>query len=252
MAEREFVDTGIPGLNEILKDKGIPRGYTVLIAGGPGSGKTTFAIQFLHAGATLHDEPGVYVSADEAMGHLKTNMSGFGFDLDKLESEDKLAILDVSPIRYLAPGSPETRGVGGFNIGRRDFEMRRLRQEISTAVSETGAKRIDVDPVSILTLPQPDEVQRSYELIDLIQALAISGCTSLLTTELKGTSLEREHQFEEYLSQGVILLRTLIKGNQLRRVVQVTKMRGVDADVEPRPYRITETGIQVYPMEKVL
>ncbi|MFQ5871124.1 MAG: RAD55 family ATPase [Candidatus Geothermarchaeales archaeon] len=252
MTGREFVDTGIPGLNEILGNKGIPRSHTILVAGGPGSGKTTFAVQFLHAGAILHDEPGVYISADEAINHLKMNMSPFGFDLDKLEEERKLAILDISPIRYITPGSPKMRRAGAYDIGKKDFDMRTLEREIRHTVSEIDAERIVVDPVSILQLRYPEEVQRHYELIDLIQALAATGCTSLLTTELSGTSMYREHQFEEYLSHGVILLRTMVKGDRLIRALQVLKMRGLKIDVEPRPYRITETGMHVYPKEKVL
>ncbi len=246
------MDTGIPGLNEILGGRGIPKYHTILVAGGPGSGKTTFSIQFLYAGATLHGEPGVYISTDEAIDHLKMNMSPFGFDLDKLEKEGKLTIVDISPVRYVAPGSTAMRRAGTFDIGRKDFEMRKLRQEIRRTVSEIGAQRIVVDPVSILQLRYPEESQRHYELIDLVQALAISGCTSMLTTELLGTGLEREHQFEEYLSHGVILLRTMIKGDRLIRALQVSKMRGLNVDVEPRPYRITDTGIEVYPKEKVL
>ena len=44
----DYVPTGIPGADKILGEKGIPRGHSILIAGGPGSGKTTFAIQWLY------------------------------------------------------------------------------------------------------------------------------------------------------------------------------------------------------------
>jgi len=60
-----YVPTGIPGVDKILATKGLPKGHTILVSGGPGSGKTTFAIQFLHAGVTQHSESGVYVTLDE-------------------------------------------------------------------------------------------------------------------------------------------------------------------------------------------
>ena len=45
-AEREFITTGIPGFDKLFK-RGIPKGSTVLIAGGTGSGKTNFCLQML-------------------------------------------------------------------------------------------------------------------------------------------------------------------------------------------------------------
>ena len=44
----DYVPVGVPGVDEILAGKGIPKGHTILISGGPGSGKTTFATQFLY------------------------------------------------------------------------------------------------------------------------------------------------------------------------------------------------------------
>ena len=58
--EKGFTLTGIPGLDAMLGG-GIPTGHAVSIFGGPGAGKTTFSLQFLHNGATMYDEPGLYV-----------------------------------------------------------------------------------------------------------------------------------------------------------------------------------------------
>ena len=57
----DYAPTGIDGADKILGEKGIPRGHSILMAGGPGSGKTTFAIQFLYKGATEYNEPGIYI-----------------------------------------------------------------------------------------------------------------------------------------------------------------------------------------------
>ena len=86
----DYVPTGIPGVDKILVGKGLPRGHTILVSGGPGSGKTTFAIQFLHTGATEHGEAGVYVTLDEEPGDIRKNMLKYGWDLKKLEDEKKL------------------------------------------------------------------------------------------------------------------------------------------------------------------
>ena len=61
MHNLERVKTGISTLDEILLG-GFPRGSIILVAGGPGTGKTIFAAQFIHSGATKYNEKGVYVS----------------------------------------------------------------------------------------------------------------------------------------------------------------------------------------------
>jgi KaiC/GvpD/RAD55 family RecA-like ATPase len=244
--EADYVPTGIPGVDNILAEKGIPRGHTILVSGGPGSGKTTFAIQFLHTGITEHNESGVYVTLDEEPGDIKRNMLEYGWDLKKLENEKKLVFINVSPVR-VAPS--ETAGL--IQIGMKEFRLIKLLEAIKQGVQEVDAKRVVVDPVTIFTLQYPDEIERIYAVRDLMRELRKTRCTNLLISELRGTGWEREHQFEEYLAQGVILLRTFLKGSRLVRVFQVEKMRGLAIDNQPRPYEISDNGIEVYPSATV-
>ena len=236
-----YVPTGIPGVDKILGDRGIPRGHTILVCGGPGSGKTTFAVQFLYKGATEHEEPGIYVSLDEDPEDVKRNMSNFGWDLDELEREKRLAFVNVSPVRVAPTGK-----LGLIQLGMKEFKLVKLLEAVRQSVEEIQAKRLVIDPVTMLMLQYPDEIDRMYALKDLIADFRKTGCTNLLISELRGTGLEREHQFEEYLAQGVILLRTVVKDDKLSRVFQVEKMRGLAVDNQPRPYEITSGGIEVY------
>jgi len=236
-----YVPTGIPGVDKILGDRGIPRGHTILVCGGPGSGKTTFAVQFLYKGATEHEEPGIYVSLDEDPEDVKRNMSNFGWDLDELEREKRLAFVNVSPVRVAPTGK-----LGLIQLGMKEFKLVKLLEAVRQSVEEIQAKRLVIDPVTMFMLQYPDEIDRMYALKDLIADFRKTGCTNLLISELRGTGLEREHQFEEYLAQGVILLRTVVKDDKLSRVFQVEKMRGLAVDNQPRPYEITSGGIEVY------
>jgi len=240
--EEDYVSTGIPGVDKILAEKGIPRGHTILVSGGPGSGKTTFAIQFLYTGVTQHDEAGVYVTLDEEPGDIKKNMLKYGWDLKKLEEEKKLVFINVSPVRVV----PSERG-GLIQIGMKEFRLIKLLEAIRQGVEEVNAKRLIVDPVTIFALQYPNEIERIYAMRDLMRDLKKIGSTNLLISELRGTGVEREHQFEEYLAQGVILLRTFLKDSELVRVFQVEKMRGLAIDNQPRPYEISAKGIEVYP-----
>jgi len=238
----DYVSTGIPGVDAVLGGQGIPRGHSILICGGPGSGKTTFSMQFLYKGATEHDEPGVYITLDEEPDDIKKNMAKFGWDLGKLESDKKLVFINVSPVR-VAPSEK----AGLVQLGMKEFKLIRLLEAIRTGIEEVQAKRVVIDPITIFTLQYPDEVERIYAVRDLIADFKKTDCTNLLISELKGTGLEREHQFEEYLAQGVILLRTVMKDDRLIRMFQATKMRGLAVDNQPRPYDITSSGVEVYP-----
>ena len=238
----DYLATGIPGVDTVLGGQGIPRGHSILICGGPGSGKTTFSMQFLYKGATEYDEPGVYITLDEEPDDIKNNMAKFGWDLGKLESEKKLVFINVSPVR-VAPSEK----VGLVQLGMKEFKLVRLLEAIRTGIEEVQAKRVVIDPITIFTLQYPDEVERIYAVRDLIADFKKTDCTNLLISELKGTGLEREHQFEEYLAQGVILLRTVMKDDKLIRMFQATKMRGLAVDNQPRPYDITSSRVEVYP-----
>ena len=60
------VDTtpsGISGFDQIT-DGGLPKGRPTLVCGGPGSGKTVLAVEFLVHGAEL-GEPGVHLDPSE-------------------------------------------------------------------------------------------------------------------------------------------------------------------------------------------
>ena len=238
----DYVPTGIPGADKILGEQGIPRGHSILVAGGPGSGKTTFGIQFLYKGAKEHDEPGIYISLDEDPEDVKKNISKFGWDLDALEKENKLTFINVSPVR-VAPSEK----AGLVQLGMKEFKLVKLLEAIRVGIEEIQAKRMVIDPITSFTLQYPEEIERIYAMRDLLADFRKTGCTNLLISELRGTGLEREHQFEEYLAQGVILLRTTMKDDRLTRMFQVEKMRGLAIDNQPRPYNITNTGIEVYP-----
>ena len=117
----DYTSTGIAGADKILGEKGIPRGHSILVAGGPGSGKTTFAMQFLYKGVTEYNEPGIYISLDEDPEDVKKNTSKFGWDLGKLEQEKKLAFINVSPVRVAT-----SEKAGLIQLGMKEFKLIKL------------------------------------------------------------------------------------------------------------------------------
>ncbi len=244
---KKKVPTGIAGLDEMLGG-GFTTGRSILVCGGPGSGKTIFGVQFLYNGITRYDENGLFVSLDENPAHLKENVAGFGWDLEKLEKKRRLAIVDVSPIRY---EEGEMR-IGDMWIGKRDFTILSLIEIIKAKAEEINAKRIVVDPITTLTIQCQSASEKRKSVVDLLEVVSGLGSTNLITTELRSTTLRRTIEPEEFLSHGVIIFHVFHEGRELIRAVQVEKMRGIAHDQQIRPYRICDDGIVVYSQESPL
>ena len=247
--EKGFTLTGIPGLDEMLGG-GIPTGHAVSIFGGPGAGKTTFTLQFLHNGATMYNEPGIYVSLDESICDIKRNVRAFGWDFEKLEKEQKIVFLDASFFKRISDvvkiPEDEKKTEKGYSINS-------LRNLIDDTIQEMDAKRVVVDPMSTLIFQYPDLNERRLAVIDLITTLrSRPDCTSLIIMDLRSSTLEREYQIEEFLTQGTIILQTLAQPEAgLIRVGLIEKMRGTEHDTQPHPYLITKQGVTLFPKEKV-
>ncbi len=247
--EKDFTLTGIPGLDDMLGG-GIPRGHTVSVFGGPGAGKTTFSLQFLHNGAAMYNEPGIYISLDESICDIKRNVGAFGWDFEKLEKEQKMVFLDASFFKRISDvvkvPEDEKKNEKGYSISS-------LRNLIEDTIQEMDAKRVVVDPMSTLIFQYPDLNERRLAVIDLLTTLrSRPDCTSLIIMDLRSSTLEREYQIEEFLTQGTIILQTMAQPESgLARVGLIEKMRGTEHDTQPHPYLITKQGVTIFPKEKV-
>src|ERR1700722_14020423 len=87
--------SGILGFDEITGG-GLPLGRTTLLAGGPGCGKTVFALQFLVNGAKDFGEPGIFVAFEEESRRITANAESFGWRLSQLR-RSKLLFVDAQP-----------------------------------------------------------------------------------------------------------------------------------------------------------
>jgi|YelNatPaOPRAMG01_1025707.scaffolds.fasta_scaffold22461_2 circadian clock protein KaiC len=244
----ERVFTGIKGLDELLKG-GFPKGRCILIVGGPGSGKTIFAMQFLKAGAEA-GERGLYITLDESPEQVKINMASLGWDIDKLESEGKLFLLDATPFRQ-PKKIEESSSFIQESFMPLKLTLKELIVTIQKMVKEEDIQRIAVDPITALTLRYEKPYKKRRAFLAFFDALTNAGCTSIITSELKTSMLERSFQIEEFLSQGVILLHSVIHEGNVIRAIQIEKMRGIDHDPQIRPYKITSNGIEVFPRDIV-
>jgi circadian clock protein KaiC len=237
--------TGIPGLDEMLGGGGFPLNRVILVLGEPGAGKTILGTQFLASGIYKYGENGLFVSLEESRPHYDREMKQFGFDFTTAERERKFVFVDASPIRSI-PGEVK---VGKLTIGKQDFSLISLIELVRERAKTIDARRIVVDPVSLLMFQYSDFALRRKAMLDLVEGLSETGATCLLASELRRVGIEgRTLQIEEYLVHGVVLMETTNRGKT--RIIQLEKMRETPIDRQPRPYTIAEgKGIEVHSKE---
>lgn len=225
--------TGIAGFDEITGG-GLPRGRTTLLLGGPGSGKTIFALQFLAHGATQCKEPGVFVAFEESSRRIITNAEGFGWKLAELEPA-RLYFVDAQPL-------PDLVQSGRFDIGG-------LLAVLEAKTREIKAKRIVFDALDIVLALLPDEITRRQEVYRLHAWLLERGLTGLITAKEGGDeSSSIGHQsfgFMQFMVDcGVILNHSVVLGVSQRNL-RVQKYRGSSFDENESPFLIGNSGLEV-------
>jgi KaiC/GvpD/RAD55 family RecA-like ATPase len=171
-------------------------------------------------------------------------MAGLGMDFDKLEKSGTFSYVDATEVRRI----PEEAKVGRIPVGGRELGLVNLMDMIQEAIEKYSPKRVVVDSISDLVFRYPKVEERRPVVLDLVETLQSTRATCLMTSELLSTGEGRLLQPEEYLAEGVIIMRTLQKGV---RSIQILKMRGSRVDTHARPYVINEGGLQVYATEEI-
>ena len=237
------MSSGLPGLDTML-DGGFNRGRVVLILGEPGTGKTIICSQYLYHGAATLGDRTMFIGMNEPKSRFMMEMLNLGMDFEKLEAEGKFRYVDATEVRKI----PEMAKVGRIAVGGRELGLVNLLETIQSAIAKFEPTRIALDSMSDLVFRFPTIEERRPVVLDMVETLQSTSATSLLTSELLSTGEERMLQPEEYLAEGVLLMRTLKKGV---RTIQVLKMRGSKVDTHPRPYVITARGLEVLATEEV-
>jgi KaiC/GvpD/RAD55 family RecA-like ATPase len=226
------VKSGIPGLDELIEG-GFVEGSSVLVAGGAGTGKTIFAMQYIYKGAEQYAEPGIYISMEEGATNIWWNMKNFRWNLTKYEQENMIKLYRVGMIK---PSEFAEKFQDEID-------------KIKTMVSEMGAKRLVIDSTTAFGMWMGDVSNIRYSLFKLADELKDLKCTAVLTAEtLGGRDQFSRFGVEEFVTDAIIAL--YFKPPQ--RIVFVKKMRGTRHDQRPHSYEITDSGITIDPREEVL
>lgn len=226
--------TGIAGFDAITGG-GLPRGRTTLLVGGPGSGKTLFALQFLAHGARECREPGIFVAFEEASQRIVANAESFGWRLGELRQRKKLFFLDAQP-------APDLVQSGTFDLGG-------MLAGLQAQAAAMGARRIVFDAIDVVLALLPDAEARRREIYRLHDWLQARGLTGIITSKAVGdearAAAERPFGFMQFMVDCVLILEHAIEHGVSNRSLRVQKYRGSSFDEGASPFLIGSHGFEV-------
>ncbi len=240
----ERCPTGIPGFDELCEG-GLVRDRSYLLSGPSGSGKTIFALQFLVNGIELYNEPGIFIATEERPQHIREHAWTFGWELEKYEDENMLAIVDATSTKIGLPSDEKY-------IDIRPFDTRSLLDQVITIQDEIGARRAVVDSTTSIGFAINDIAKFRVELLKISTTMEVLGLTSILTCEIvEGENKASRFGVENFVTEGTILLYYTRIENTRVRSLEILKMRGTNHSKKIHPFEITDKGIIVHAREEV-
>jgi len=211
---------GVSGLDEMM-DGGLPRGYSLLLAGPSGSGKSLLAAAFLNAGL-LNGETGV-IAAFERRPHRVHNPT-----LAKAIEDGRLGVVESH-----AP----------------DLCIEEVMQLLSVEIRRLDAKRVVIDSLSGFELALGPSFKDDFResLLRLVTSLTGMGVTVLMTSELEDryTDLRFSPYGTAFMTDAIIVQRYIEVDSRLRCVLAVVKVRDSAHSDQLREYSIDDDGIRI-------
>ncbi len=222
--KEERISTGIPGLDSIISG-GFKMNNINLVAGGPGSGKTIFAIQFIIEGIKK-GEPGIYITCEEKKKKFYEDMLAFGWDLEKYEKEGKFVFLEYTPEQVK---KVLTEG-GGM---------------VEPIIEKLKAKRLVIDSITSFALLYEDSLTKKEAGLALFELIDKWNCTAILTSQDESKDGNVISAALEFEVDSIILLYHYKKKGTRNRAIEILKMRGTKSPNKTYALDISSKGIKI-------
>lgn len=211
---------GVPHLDEMLGG-GLPRGYSLLVAGPSGSGKSILAEAFLAEGVRA-GEAGVMVAFEQRPNRQRTPR------LTALIEGGRIGLIDSGPS---------------------DLGLEEVAQRVLDEIGRLDARRVVIDSLSGFELALAPTFREDFResLLRLVKVLAAAGVTVLMTSELEDryTDLRFSPYGAAFLTDAIVVQRYIEVGSRLRRVMAVVKVRASPHSDALREYHIDDQGIRI-------
>ncbi len=222
--------TGIRGFDQLSRG-GLPRNRTSLVMGGPGTGKTVFALQTLISAARERKQPGIFVAFEEAPNEIFANAAAFGWRLSAL-ARSAVFFLDAR----LSPAVVQSG----------EFELTGMLAVLEAKKRELGAAWIVLDGIDVLLALLRNPGAEMREIYRIRDWLAHNGLTAIVTAKLDGDSSQAiNYGFMQFMVDCVIRFdRRLEQGVPVRRL-EITKYRGSDFSGGEFPLSFGPHGMEV-------
>jgi circadian clock protein KaiC len=214
------VRMGVPGLDEMLGG-GLPRGYSLLLAGPSGSGKSILAGAFLHEGARC-GETGV------------------------------IAAFEQRPNKSRGPATAkliESGRIGVIDTGAMNMSVDEIAKLLIKEIKRLNATRVVIDSLSGFELTLAPTFREDFResLARMVAALATTGATILMTSELEDRydDLRFSPYGTAFLTDAIIVQRYIEVDSQLKRVMAVVKVRASNHSSDLRLFTIDDDGVKI-------
>ncbi|MFD1640985.1 KaiC domain-containing protein [Halohasta litorea] len=222
------IDLGIDGLDEMILG-GVPERSLIGIIGGAGTGKTTFALQFLNE-ALENGERAVFITLEQTEEAVLSTAEEKGWPFREYADNDQLAVVVLDPVEMAN-------------------SLASIRGDISRLIREFGASRLVLDSVSLLEMMYDHPAKRRSEVFDFTRSLKEAGVTTLLTSEAsEDSSHASRYGAVEYLTDAVFVLRYVRTSNfeETRLAIEIQKIRDANHSRATKPYDLTDEGMSVH------
>ena len=217
MADKEKVSSGIPGLDDLIEGGFYPKS-TIVLLGSSGTGKSTFAVQFLMDGIE-QGEQALYVTLEEPPEQIMREAELMGFDLRKYY-EKSLFFIHLK----------------GKNFKKMIEEQ--LPQLVKARADYNIPTRVVIDPMTPVIWATDDKLEQRELIGKLFYTLKELGVVLCTVEEHSrpGETIGEDVLLPIYLSDGAVHLEYYPIGGAFNRTLKILKMRGVHHGEGVYPY----------------
>ncbi|MDB5965621.1 MAG: circadian clock protein KaiC [Polaromonas sp.] len=223
VANRAQLHSELAELDSLLGG-GLEQGTSTLIAGPPGTGKSSLASQFVAAAARRGERSAMFLF-EEAANNLLNRADGLGMGVREHHNSGMIRIQQVDPAE-LSPGA--------------------FAATVCQA-AEDGAKVIVIDSINGYLKAMPDERFLTTHLHELLTYLGQRGVVTILIGVQQGMLGGQMSTAVDisYLADNVLMLRYFEHDGEVKQAVSVFKKRGSLHERTIRQFSMSKAGIQV-------